>query len=1088
MDYKENFDFFLDSMKQFQEEKDKINEEGQLIYSQETQEKHKLIDNSVIVKFNEELLAKANVLETTITAFLETSTSDYASIFLKSLSDLQNILNESNELVLFSQNIQKDLNNKKIHIHLIQTFVNLFETLKVKINDLQDSYETINKEIESTINRLKVKNHTTEFDPNDFEYIAKLSNEDIEVLGVQYVKGDLIFDNDIPKQFVSKNEFIKTIVDLSNNEGYYTTSNNKIRKVKVSPVSPEIQRKVQTQTFYYVSLNEKDQILSGVYYVMCDKNGNVLYENEKLVPFFPNYLELKKDDNDNFIQTAPNKVDTITYTFIKKLEESYPKIYVVNEAKYDILINPLYSNIIDPFYKNKYFEINVDSYVAPFTISKFLVNSGDFFLINNTSKFPITFNISKKSDDKRIILYQNQIVCFVFSERSDILQYGFLLYKVNETTETTSNLVAQVNTTNDYIFMTSKLVEDKKEIIPLLDSHKNLIRVPNFDVSGSLYYSPDDYFNKDPIKVSIIDPVQLNTISFSNEYSPIFTNYVCLIKFDIFVFCDENGVPVLNKYGYFQPVITPIHYSNNKYFYYAEDKMMYITIKEKNESVPNIEESYGIASQNVTPFSIKYKETSIFSDSFGNPIIYNKSTFGQVPNEYSTEMLPTIISDNFELLQYDIEGRKNYIVTYYLNNMINTYRNQTTILYNHFKDLSGNINNLGSYLLDFEMLEKQLDTTKDVNLFQDIQSTFDKVNELYTKLNDIEKIKTEQITDMIDINDMKIDKLNILNPLETKLKEIKEKITSLQNPDDLNFLFNTVNKLDQTINIVKDNISTTSLQTGGGNSIDFLKTQDSSIQIVKASLDILEQNLNSSLKALEYKKNEDNEKVLKDKNDLFISMEKSILDETSTINDYKNMDEYYMSRAPMDYEDDFNRYHITLMTNIKTIESVINKIKSGKSFETPRQNTAESIDKNIAERNANLELIETTKKNTKELFKKMDAVIEEASKNELNRTKKDILNLINDFELQHTNIEELNNKLKLKELYEINPNLLEVQQIKNTIIHQQDKDILKDNYKEIYDVYLREKDILNELQMKEVTTIGGAKKKSTRKTRRVNRK
>jgi hypothetical protein len=111
MDYKENFDFFLDSMKQFQEEKDKISDEGELLYSQETQERNKLIDNSVIVKFNEELLAKANVLETTITAFLETSTSDYASIFLKSLSDLQNILNESNELVIFSQNIQKDLNN-----------------------------------------------------------------------------------------------------------------------------------------------------------------------------------------------------------------------------------------------------------------------------------------------------------------------------------------------------------------------------------------------------------------------------------------------------------------------------------------------------------------------------------------------------------------------------------------------------------------------------------------------------------------------------------------------------------------------------------------------------------------------------------------------------------------------------------------------------------------------------------------------------------------------------------------------------------------------------------------------------------------
>ena len=73
----------------------------------------------------------------------------------------------------------------------------------------------------------------------------------------------------------------------------------------------------------------------------------------------------------------------------------------INEAVFKTLVNPMYSNLIEPFYKNKYIEINTDDYLAPFTLPKFLVESGDYFLICNISKLPIVFNISKTSDERR---------------------------------------------------------------------------------------------------------------------------------------------------------------------------------------------------------------------------------------------------------------------------------------------------------------------------------------------------------------------------------------------------------------------------------------------------------------------------------------------------------------------------------------------------------------------------------------------------------------------------------------------------------------------------------------------------------------
>lgn len=1075
MVYQENFNFFLDTMKRLKEEKDVIIKEAQLLYSQETQEKHISIDNSIIVKFNEELIAKANVLETTITAFLETTTSDYSSIFLKALSSLQTILNETNKLVLFSQNAQKDLNSKNIHIHLIPTFINLFESLKVNINSLQERYEIVEKEVQSTIETLKEKKPVKQVDVNDFEYIAKLSKEDVDVLGVEYVKGDLIFENDTPKQFIPKNEFVKTIIDLSNNETYYTTSDNTIHKVKISSISPsEPLREVQTKIVYYALLNEKDQILSGVQYVICDVNGTVVIENDKPVPFFPNYLELKKEGS-NLFEYAPNNVDRITYVYVKQLEETYTSIHVVNEAMYDNLINPLYSNTINPFYKNKYIELKTDIYTAPFVLSRFLNNPGDFYLIHNISNIPVLFDISKTSNDKRVIVYPNQIICFVYSEKSDILQYGYLVYDKGEEGDTTSNLVAQVGSTNDYVFMTSSLINDKKEIIPLVDSEKNLIKVSNFDLSGSLYYDVDDYFNTNPIHVSVLDPIQLTNIHFSYKNGPIFTNYVCLTKFDVFVFCDENGIPVINKYGYFQPVITPIHYANNQYFYYLEDKKKTIVIKEKYDSVPNFEESYGISSQNISPYSIQYKDVQIFSDTIGNPVVYNKTVFGKVPDKYQTQLLPNSIQETFEVQEYNLEERKNYISLFHLHNMIEVYRSQTSIVYDHFKDLSGNLNNLGSYLIDFEILEKQLITTKNINLFQEIETNFDTVIQLYTQLINIEKSKKQEAININTTNELKIDNLNMIQPMEEKLKQMKETISTLQNPEDVDYLTKTVNKLDQTISILKDGIFTNNMQSGGG-------VEDTTLQIVQASLEILDKNLNSSIKAIEQKNIEMNEKELKEKQDTLIRMDKTILDEIHTLDDFKEKDEYYMARAPMDHEDEFNTYHTTIMTNIKTIQSIIDKVKSGTSFETPKQISPETVNTIESERKANIQLIEITKKNTYELFNTMDKVIEEGEQNELNRIKKDILILISDFEIQHRTIETLNNKLKLKQFYEINPNLLEVQQIKDTIEGQQNKDILKDNYKEVYNVYLREKDILNELQEKELKkVIGGSKKRKTRK-------
>lgn len=1087
MDYKDNFDFFLDSTKELKEEKNKLYTSGNKLYAQETEDKYKIINNDIIVKFNEELVLKVNNLEIQITELLDNDKSDYASYFLQNMTDLQDLLNESSDLLVFSTNIQKEINNKNFHIHLIPTYVNLYESLKPHINSLQEKYELVKSDITKNIEKVNEEyDKKKPYDPNDFEYIALLNKEDASVFGVKYVKGDLIYENNNPKQFIPNNKFLKNVTDLSNNEGYYLSSDNNIHKVKISPIPPPVIRKVQSQQLYFSLLNDKDQVLTGVQYVYCNKDGSILLENDKPVPFFPMLHELNMDAK-NFNKLAPNKVDIIQYNYVRQYSESYPALYVINEAVFKTLVNPMYSNLIEPFYKNKYIEINTDTYLAPFTLPKFLVESGDYFLICNISKLPIVFNISKNSDEKRVIVYPNQIICFVYSEKSNIISYGFLLYKKNNFTETESNLVAKINNTNTYVFMISN---NTKELIPLLDTQNDIICVPNFDLSGSKYYDYDDYFQKKPIKVNIVNPIQVENPSYSKEFISPISPYVCLTKFDIFVYCDENGIPVLDTFGYFVPVLTPIHYSQNMYFYYLEDKKRYITLKDKYDGVSNFDNGYDILFQNATPYSITYNNTKIFTDSFGNPIIYNKTKFAKIPNGYTTRLLTNIIDETFETQEYNLEERRQYISLYHLHNILEIYRSNTTSVYEHYKDLSGNMNNFGSLLMDFQLLDSSLETKKDINLFQDIETIFTKVKDTYNKLSNVTKIKEKELETLKKINELKLLRLDDISPLLTKIDQMKSKILGLEELDDINFLNKTLNKIDTTTNVLKDNLQ---VQTGGGDAkkggvetIDFLKNQSKSIEILKTSLDILEKNYNSSLKATKVKKEKEDEEILKKNGETLLSMEKRILDAQYTIDDMSTRMEYYMSAVPMDHEDEFNKYNETVRTNIKTIQSIINAVKPSESFETPKQYNSKNIPSLISERDANIQLLEKTKANINNLFTKMDDIIKESEKNELNQLKKDIMNIILEFETQHNTINILNNKLKLKQYYEIEPNNIEVQQLKNTIASQNDKDTLKANYRQIYNVYLTEKDILDQLQTKEI--VGGGTKKKTRKSRKIRYK
>ena len=452
------------------------------------------------------------------------------------------------------------------------------------------------------------KDNNTDLKPRVFikkplQYIKELNKIDKKVFKANYI----VCDNDgIPVEdkygsytFLSSkdccwNDIIPQIkkMDIPENgykeyyidyDGYPQAIEEKKGISGNTIIADTISKIVEQEIFLAVCL-EEDQIVFGIQYIEVNRDGNIIYDDEKhCIPFFPEYLGFTVNDN------IVSKGD-IVYKIIKSLDSSIASMLdntILTSKKIFNLseLSPATPTLINSTYLNSYVEFNLLQIHKPFILPYALQNEGDTILVHNSSdNIPIIFNISKDDNEKRVVVYPKQYYIFIFCKTSPLLNYGFIHLPINFNYKRDSTKAAMLN--NTYVFVNS----DGK---PILDSENLLVKVPNLEISPiagktSTYYNFDDVFLSTPFKISVLpEKIVYNDAIFTLYHSAYRSNNVCKID-NTYVFCDDLGEPNLDIFGY--PIPTPYTLEENNGKYLWDTNI--VNVKKPYDGVLRLDPTY----------------------------------------------------------------------------------------------------------------------------------------------------------------------------------------------------------------------------------------------------------------------------------------------------------------------------------------------------------------------------------------------------------------------------------------------------------------------------------------------------------------
>ena len=304
VDYKQIQDTYENNIQSKKDLYTTIQKEGVSVYDYETSNANTTALTQVnilvafIQNFHSGLQSQQVSIQSDIDLNLSKYSSYYNSYFIIPKANLEIVLAESQENLLFAQNIQQQFSNKLVHLHLISQRISL-------LTDAQNKTNSINKKFVDILNTIK-----TIFEIMKDELDAKTLEKEILSKNVEQQKTNLanaiaLVNRIPPTGFVpdSNTPFIQgcplgTIYDISNNQCVYKSANTVIETVpfqntlinsdtsdyiiwfnsinQQSVGNPTIFKRKPLQ--YIAKLTLEDSLLFSTNYVVCEQSG-ALYKD-----------------------------------------------------------------------------------------------------------------------------------------------------------------------------------------------------------------------------------------------------------------------------------------------------------------------------------------------------------------------------------------------------------------------------------------------------------------------------------------------------------------------------------------------------------------------------------------------------------------------------------------------------------------------------------------------------------------------------------------------------------------------------------------------------------------------------------------
>lgn len=383
------------------------------------------------------------------------------------------------------------------------------------------------------------------------------------------------YESEFKKLHTVISEAVTTLLDLMFDTGLEPLE-------KDFPIPLTFKYENSADDVYIRMVNKHDGSLTMMEYIVTNKDGKIFFnENLECDFVFPSLEVLNKSEDGKTFSRVSYFRDQRGAQRSKKyiVLEPYKKGDSILDSIPKSQILPRFFHRVDGLFEvprdaeNGIYELSMETPQMPVLLPKHAMTEGAFFICINVGKLPFHIRIPGSPEDILDLLGPGEICMYIYTDLasdSKDTYYGRVpwiknriaydtLYDVPRTT-----ICCKVKELSKYVYM-------QTATLPLFDMGGYLVEA--FPDKDGIVYDMDDVVHSNPYKITVGTDMSMSDLEVRAEWgeqlvpSPDVPRTVYVVEEELTrlpVFCNYNGVPAINEFGYTKYLRTPIIQKDDK--------------------------------------------------------------------------------------------------------------------------------------------------------------------------------------------------------------------------------------------------------------------------------------------------------------------------------------------------------------------------------------------------------------------------------------------------------------------------------------------------------------------------------------------
>ena len=375
------------------------------------------------------------------------------------------------------------------------------------------------------------------------------------------------YESEFKKLHTVISEAVTTLLDLMFDTGLESLE-------KDFPIPPIFKYENSADDVYIRMVNKHDNSLTMMEYIVTNKDGTIYFnENLECDFVFPSLEVLNKSEDGKTFTRVSYFRDEQGVQRSKKyiVLEAYKKAESILDSVPKSQILPRFFHKVDGLFEvprdaeNGIYELSMETPQMPVLLPKYAMTDGAFFICINVGKLPFHIRIPGSPEDMLDLLGPGEICMYIYTDLasdSKNTYYGRVPWMKNRIAYDTiydvprTSLCCKVKELAKYVFM-------QTPTLPLFDMGGYLVEA--FPDKDGIIYDIDDVHHSNPYRTTLAAELSMSDLEVRAEWGeqivPLAPRTVYVVEEELTrlpVFCNYNGVPAINEFGYTKYLRTPL--------------------------------------------------------------------------------------------------------------------------------------------------------------------------------------------------------------------------------------------------------------------------------------------------------------------------------------------------------------------------------------------------------------------------------------------------------------------------------------------------------------------------------------------------